>query len=144
MILGFFLSYFGYMLFPAVGPRFTLHDFDMMNKELPGAWLAIWIRDFLNTGESIPRNAVNAIAVAQRDVFPSGHTQMTLVTIILAFRYKVKCRHIIALTGVLLIISTVYLRYHYVVDIIGGIIFVWPTLWLAPKLFRRWETKIIP
>jgi membrane-associated phospholipid phosphatase len=139
VVFGFVLSYFGYMLFPAVGPRFTLHDFNMMNKELPGVWSAEWIRDFLNAGESIPRNAVNAITIAQRDVFPSGHTQMTLITIILAFRYHAKCRYVITFFGALLIMSTIYLRYHYVVDIIGGIIFVWLTLWLAPKVIRWWD-----
>jgi membrane-associated phospholipid phosphatase len=141
IVFGFILSYFGYMLFPAVGPRFTLHDFDMLKNELPGIWLANGIRDILNVGESIPRNAVNAIALAQRDVFPSGHTQLTIVTIILAFRYKMKCRYVVTFLGILLIISAVYLRYHYVIDIIGGIIFVWPTLWLAPIFINWWNKK---
>lgn len=140
-VLGFVLSYFGYMLFPAVGPRFTLHDFDLINVDLSGVWLTQGIRDILNAGESIPKNAVNAIAIAQRDVFPSGHTQMTLVTIILAFRYGVRCRYVITFFGILLIISAVYLRYHYVIDVIGGIVFVWPTLWLAPKFVRLWVSK---
>jgi membrane-associated phospholipid phosphatase len=119
-----------------------LHDFNMVNSDLPGIWLAEGIRDFLNAGESIPKNAVNVLAIAQRDVFPSGHTQMTLITIILAFRYKVNCRYIITFFGGLLVISTIYLRYHYVIDIIGGIIFVLPTLWLAPKIIRWWEAII--
>jgi len=141
IVFGFILSYFGYLLFPAVGPRFTLHDFNMLKSDLPGIWLTDGIRDLLNAGESIPKGAVNAIELAQRDVFPSGHTQMTLITIILAFRYGVKCRYVITLFGALLIISAVYLRYHYVVDVIGGILFTWLTLWLAPKVIRWWEKR---
>jgi membrane-associated phospholipid phosphatase len=136
IVYGFVLSYIGYLLFPAVGPRFTLHDFYSMNTDLPGIWLTTTIRDLINAGESIPRGAINAMALAQRDVFPSGHTQMTLISMYLALQYKIKSRYIIYILGVLLIFSTVYLRYHYVVDVIGGILFMIFTLWSAPKLFK--------
>ena len=79
IVYGFFLSYLGYLIFPAVGPRFTLHDFQSLNTELPGLWLTNSIRDFINAGESIPKEITNAVAHAQRDAFPSGHTQMTLI-----------------------------------------------------------------
>lgn len=143
IVFGFVLSYFGYMIFPAVGPRFTLHDFYSIDSELKGLWLTIPIRDFLNAGESIPKGALNAYEIAQRDVFPSGHTQMTLITIVLAFRYNVKCRYVITFFGILLIISTVYLRYHYVVDILGGILFALITLPLASVIIKWWERKKI-
>ena len=139
IVYGFVLSYFGYLAFPAVGPRFTLHDFYALDAELPGLWLTNSIRELINAGESITKGTTNAIAVAQRDVFPSGHTQMTLITMFLAARYKLTFRRLIYIFGTLLIISTVYLRYHYVVDIFGGIIFMLFTLWSAPKLFVSWE-----
>ncbi len=139
IVYGFVLSYLGYLAFPAVGPRFTLHDFYAMDAELPGVWLTNSIRDFINAGESITKGTTNAIAVAQRDVFPSGHTQMTLISMFLAARYKLTSRHLIHFFGTLLTISTVYLRYHYVVDLFGGIIFTLFTLWSAPKLFIFWE-----
>ena len=140
---GFALSYLGYLTFPAVGPRFTLHDFYVMNSDLPGLWLTNAIRDLINIGESITKGTVNAIAIAQRDVFPSGHTQMTLISIYLAHRYKLKSRSFIYLFGMMLVISTVYLRYHYVIDVLGGIVFMWLTWWSAPKLFRWWEDRRI-
>ncbi|MDI6767863.1 MAG: phosphatase PAP2 family protein, partial [Bacteroidota bacterium] len=79
VVYGFALSYLGYLAFPAVGPRFTLHDFYALNNELPGLWLTNCLRDFINAGESIPKGSLNALALAQRDVFPSGHTQMTIL-----------------------------------------------------------------
>ena len=139
ILYGFFLSYLGYMMFPAVGPRFTLHTFQSIDRELPGIWATTPIREFLNAGESIPTAAANALALAQRDAFPSGHTQMALISLYLAHRYRLRSRYVLDVLGVLLIISTVYLRYHYVVDIIAGIVFAVVTLWSAPKLFEWWE-----
>ncbi|MBA4311886.1 MAG: hypothetical protein C0417_04555 [Chlorobiaceae bacterium] len=141
IVYGFALSYLGYMIFPGVGPRFTLHTFSSLGSELPGLWLTSYLRDFINAGESIPKEVINPIAFAQRDIFPSGHTQMTLLTMYYAHRYRFSFRYIIDLFGVLLIIGTVYLRYHYVVDIIGGFVFALITIWTAKKLVLWWEKR---
>ncbi len=137
IVYGFFLSYLGYAAFPAVGPRFTLHDFFTLDADLPGLFLTTSIRDFLNAGESIPKGAINALALAQRDAFPSGHTQMTLISLYLASQYRLRSRYVLYVFGTLLIISTVYMRYHYVIDVIGGVVFAVVTIWTAQKLFRR-------
>ena len=139
IVYGFFLSYLGYLAFPAVGPRFTLHDFHALDTELPGLFLTTPIRDFLNAGESILKGALNAMALAQRDAFPSGHTQMTLISIYLAGKYRLRSRYILYAFGTLLIISTVYLRYHYVIDLIAGAVFMLFTIWSAQKLFVWWD-----
>ncbi len=136
---GFFLSYAGYIAFPGVGPRFTLHDFGSMNTELPGLFITDFLREAINAGESIPANAANPLALAQRDVFPSGHTQMTLLTIFFSWKYRVRSRHVITILGTLLILSTVYLRYHYVVDLAGGALFAALTLLTAPHLIYSWK-----
>lgn len=126
VVYGFFLSYLGYLLLPAVGPRFTLHDFSAIDRDLPGVWLTPMLRWFVNVGESIPMDVSNAAAqaVAQRDVFPSGHTMMTLVLMFLSWQHRVGVRWFVWITGVLLIAATVYERYHYAVDLIGGVIFM--------------------
>jgi membrane-associated phospholipid phosphatase len=139
MLYGFLLSYIGYMLFPAVGPRFTLHDFHALNDELPGLWLSVPIRDFINAGESIPKGAADAMALAQRDAFPSGHTQLTLIAMYYGWVHRIPSRVAVTVVGTLLIISTVYLRYHYVVDLIAGTLFMVFTVWSAPRLMRALE-----
>ncbi len=136
ILYGFMLSYIGYVLLPAVGPRFTLHEFAALNDELPGLWLSAPIRDVINAGESIPKGAANALALAQRDAFPSGHTQMTLISIYYAWRHQIRSRVAVSIVGALLIVSTVYMRYHYVVDLIGGTVFMLLTIWSAPRLMR--------
>jgi membrane-associated phospholipid phosphatase len=138
---GFFLSYLGYLAFPAVGPRFTLHSFQALEKDLPGLLLTNPIRELLNSAESIPGGIANALSFAQRDAFPSGHTQITLISIVLAYRYHLRARHILLIAGTLLIISTVYLRYHYFVDLLGGALFAWFTLWTAPTLYAWWIAR---
>jgi membrane-associated phospholipid phosphatase len=140
-VYGFFLSYLGYMIFPAVGPRFTLHSFDSLDRELRGLYFTDLLRGFINAGESIPSDVPNPLAVAQRDAFPSGHTEMTLLVIYYASRYRLRSRHVLYVLGTLLIISTVYLRYHYVVDLLGGVLFMAFTVWTAPKLFSLLQRR---
>ena len=136
---GFMLSYLGYILFPAVGPRFTLHAFNSIETELPGLYITDILRQFINAGESIPNGVANPIAVSQRDAFPSGHTQMIVMVMYFASKYRLKSRFVLYAMGTLLIISTVYLRYHYVVDLIAGVFFMAFTVWTAPTLYKGWE-----
>jgi membrane-associated phospholipid phosphatase len=139
MVYGFFISYFGYFSLPAVGPRFTLHDFSKINVELPGLILTPALRWFINFFESIHGGSSNAVALtnAQRDVFPSGHTMITLIVVILAYKYKLKVRHYVMVAGMLLIMATVYLRYHYAVDILAGALLVLPCLLTSDRM-RLW------
>ncbi len=139
VVYGFYLSYIGYLLLPAVGPRFTLIDFNSLNDALPGLWLTNSLRDFVNAGESIPKGAMHAVDLAQRDAFPSGHTELTLVILYIAFTMRLKSRWVLLVIGSLLIISTVYLWYHYVIDVIAGVIFFVFTIWSGKKLDARWR-----
>jgi membrane-associated phospholipid phosphatase len=139
IVYGFYLSYLGYFLLPAIGPRFTLHDFYAQPTELPGIFFTSWMRDFVNAGESISFSMANAAEIVQRDVFPSGHTQLTLIVTYLAHLNKIKSRWIISLLAALLIVSTVYLRYHYVIDLIGGCAFFVFTIYSGKWIQRWWE-----
>jgi len=138
VILGLFLSFIGYFLVPAIGPRFTLHVFSLTNVELPGLFFTNFLREIVNAGESIPAGTPNPMEVVQRDVFPSGHTQITLIVMYLSIRFKTCTRYIFIPVGTLLIFSTVYLRYHYVIDLIGGLVFMIITMILSYKLFNLW------
>ncbi|MEE9224883.1 MAG: phosphatase PAP2 family protein [Bacteroidota bacterium] len=137
----FYFSYIGYFLLPAVGPRFVLHDFHALDSELPGVFLTNTLRTIINAGESISPGAQNALELAQRDAFPSGHTMLTLVAILLSFKYGLTVRWVNLILGILLIISTVYLRYHYAIDIFAGILWWAACLWTAPKIHSWWTAK---
>jgi membrane-associated phospholipid phosphatase len=139
VIYGFYLSYLGYFLLPAIGPRFTLHNFDTINTELPGIFLTNFLRELTNIGESIPEGTLNPAELVQRDVFPSGHTMITLIVIYLSIKLKSRSRFFLVPVGILLIIATVYLWYHYVIDLIGGAVFMVFSVWSGKYLFNWWR-----
>lgn len=136
VIFGFFVSYLLYFFMPAIGPRFTIHEFTSMNTELPGLFLTNIFRDMVNAGGGISPSTINPADIINRDCMPSGHTMMTFMSVILAFKFQSRFKWIILIIGMSLIFSTVYLRYHYVVDVMAGILFAIITIWIEPKLER--------
>lgn len=107
VILSFCISLSGYLVVPAIGPRFTLGH--LQTVSLHGIWLADSIRSVLNQLEQI-----------QRDCFPSGHTMLALVTLFYALKYFPRLGVVFSPIVAALIFSTVYLRYHYAVDVLAG------------------------
>ncbi|MFN3396461.1 MAG: phosphatase PAP2 family protein [Thermodesulfovibrionales bacterium] len=109
ILLCFYLSYVGYLLFPALGPRYTMSH--LYSGELKGLLLFEHVHQILNHLEGV-----------KRDAFPSGHTAIAITVLILAYRYHRRFFYVTLPVVLLLIFSTVYCRYHYVVDVIGGIL----------------------
>ncbi|MEJ2103194.1 MAG: phosphatase PAP2 family protein [Ignavibacteriaceae bacterium] len=142
VVYGFYLSYLGYFIWPGIGPRFTLHNFDTLNQDLPGLFLTNFLRELVNSGESIPAGTLNPAAVVQRDIFPSGHTMITLIVMYLSVRLRSRSKYFFVPIGTLLIFSTVYLWYHYVIDLIGGLLFMIFALWTGKYIFNWWRRKI--
>jgi len=125
IILCFYLSYLGYLLFPAVGPRFTLAY--LQTRDLAAGPLVMAIQETLNTLEN-----------TKTDAFPSGHTAVALITLYYAWKLKERVLAALLLPAVTgLILSTVYLRYHYVIDVIAGFALTVLTVYLAPPLYGR-------
>ena len=122
IMLCFYLSYAGYMLMPALGPRFTIGH--LQNTDLRGYVIAGQLQELLNRLEGI-----------KRDAFPSGHTGIALTVLYLSYRYA-KGLYLVFLPCVIaLIISTVYCRYHYVVDVLGGILLALITIFLGEAYY---------
>ncbi len=142
VVYGFFLSYLGYFLLPGIGPRFILHDFNSVNQALPGLYLTNFLREVVNAGESIPAGTINPADLVQRDVFPSGHTMITLIVMYLSIKLKSRSRYFFIPVGSLLIFSTVYLWYHYVIDLIAGALFMMFAMWSGKYIFNWWRRKI--
>ncbi len=139
IIYGFYLSYLGYFALPGIGPRFTLLNFATLGKQLPGLLLTKYLREFIDLGESIPAGTVNPASLVQRDVFPSGHTMITLIVMFLSVRLKSRSRYFFVPIGALLIFSTVYLWYHYVIDLFGGLVFMIFAMWSGFYIFNWWR-----
>ncbi|MBS1519052.1 MAG: phosphatase PAP2 family protein [Bacteroidetes bacterium] len=136
VFFGFYLSFLGYVLFPAIGPRFTIHNFLNISNEMPGIYFADIIRNIINFGESIPKGVSNPEMFAQRDAFPSGHTIIIILITYLSHKIRSNSFYFYLPFSALMIFSTVYLRYHYVIDLIGGIPFVLITIFTANRIYK--------
>jgi len=124
LLLCFYLSYIGYMLVPAKGPRFSLGHLQTTN--LQAGYIIQSIQDI-----------VNALEHNKTDAFPSGHTAIA----VLSLWYSRKCHErvlfwLLLPVVVLLIFSTVYLRYHYVIDVCAGILTTLLAIIIAPHAKR--------
>ena len=125
ILLCFYLSYIGYLLVPAVGPRFTLGH--LQTTDLHAGPLVMTIQ-----------NTLNQLEQNKTDAFPSGHTAIALTTLFFAWKKKEPVLAVVLFPAVLgLIFSTVYLRYHYGIDVIAGIALSAVTILLAPRLSVR-------
>ena len=129
VLLGFYASFAGYLLIPAVGPRFTLAH--LQTVPLDGSPLTQAIRETLDWLEN-----------NKRDVFPSGHTAIVILVLVLAYRFERRLFYPFLPLVLALVVSTVYLRYHYVVDVIAGILLAGAVLAVSPGLYR-WGLKTI-
>ena len=131
LLLGYYLSFVGYITMPTIGPRFTLASLQHIPLPLQGGGIA---------GSII--HILNAIEGTKMDCFPSGHTQMTLISLWFAFAYRRPLFWIYLPLGIALIFSTVYLRYHYVIDVAAGFAFAGIALQLGPRLWAWWVTGV--
>lgn len=124
--LGYILSYLGYFIIPAIGPRFTI----LHGVELKG----IFIREQLAA-------AIYCLESCPRDCFPSGHTEIPLITLWLTFRFRRKLFYFYLPIVIGLVCSTVYLRYHYVVDVIAGAALAGVVILLARGAEKKIRTR---
>jgi membrane-associated phospholipid phosphatase len=136
VFFSFYFSYLLYFIFPANGPRFHLHDFSSISRELPGIFFTDYIREFLNFGESIPGGVPNPQDYVQRDAMPSLHIITAFLIMYLSFKFRSKSFYFYLPFVFLMAIATIYLRYHYVVDIAAGIIVSLFTIWIGNILYK--------
>ena len=129
LAFGYYVSFIGYILFPAVGPRYTMAHLYTVPLE------ASFITDFV-------RDILNALEHNKRDCMPSGHTQIVLIVLYLAHRYEKFLFYIFFPIICGLILSTVYLRYHYVIDLFVGATIAVGCVIIGPRLYRWWNSKL--
>ena len=125
----FYLSYVGYMLFPALGPRYAMEH--LQTSEVGGFLVSKPIQDILNLLEGV-----------KRDAFPSGHTGIALTVLFLSYKYARNIFRVLLVPVILLIFATVYCRYHYVVDIIGGVLLTVVTIVVGEVYYKFWTRRV--
>ena len=106
LFIGFAVGFAGYLLVPAVGPARACPE--LFDNPIPGGTFSRVIGEVIAWGSS------------GYDVFPSLHVMITCILLEHDWR-EVRRRFWIMLGPCIgLFISTIYLRYHYAVDIFAG------------------------
>jgi len=114
-----------YIVVPGFGPHWFLAT--SFKHELPGGlfWGLV--------------NATIDSAGAEKDIFPSLHTAVPAMFTLLAFRFRRECRAFRAswlLTGLCttqIIIATMFLRWHYLIDICAGLALAVLAVWVSDR-----------
>ncbi len=120
--LGFLASYVGYLLAPVRGPRFLLAP--LQHIELRGLWLFGWLQRTLDQLES-----------AHYDCFPSGHTELTVLAWWSTRQISMKLFRAYSVYSILIVVATVYLRYHYTIDVFAGAALAFVLLAITPHIY---------
>ncbi len=128
VVLCLYLGYVGYVAWPASAPRLSIPD--AYSIELRGTPLL----DFT-------RQAIAAIPLTAHGAFPSLHCAVALLALLLAWRHLRWFFWIQLPFATGLIVGTVYLRHHWVVDILVGFGLTLFTYWFGPRL-ERWWTRM--
>jgi membrane-associated phospholipid phosphatase len=121
--LGFLASYIGYLAVPARGPRFLLQH--LQHFPLDGLWLFHGMQSILDKLES-----------AHYDCFPSGHTELTILAWWGSRMISKRLFQGYLVYTLCIIFATVYLRYHYTVDLLAGAATAAFLILAAPVVFK--------
>jgi membrane-associated phospholipid phosphatase len=121
---GFLASYLGYLMVPARGPRFLLHD--LQHTPLRGWWLFGLLQSTLDRLES-----------AHYDCFPSGHTELAILACWGSRQLSTLWFRLYLAYTACMVFATVYLRYHYTVDVAAGAFLALVLIITTPALYRK-------
>lgn len=133
-IIAYYITYYGaylsYFIIPVMGPRFYLEH--LQTVPLNGLLFSEIIHDTINLMEP-----------NKLDAFPSLHTAILLITMVISYKYVRKLYYLFFPIAIGILISLIYLRYHYFVDIIFGAIWAAISWILATVLFDKYRHKTI-
>lgn len=112
ILLLFMSAHILYMVVPGYGPYWYLKD--TFHHELTGGTFWHLVRETVDAGG------------AQKDIFPSLHTAAPTFFAIFSFRHRRRFPFkyswpIMAFVATQIIVATMFLRWHYLVDIVAGL-----------------------
>lgn len=124
VILNSFLIYYiMFIILPVMGPQFY---FPYPDNSIPESGifrrLMIMVQDM---GEQ-PTGA-----------FPSSHVGICLINLTLLYKYARKGFYLLLPLGILLICSTVYIKAHYLIDVVAGFVTAPIVYWISVMCWKK-------
>jgi len=137
----FYCCYLAYIFYPVIGPR--VFYVEVLNYALPADLQALY------PAVTFPASVQAGLFYRIMDVvyatfepsgaaFPSSHVAVAIVTATFSWRYLPRIRVLHWIVVVMLSISTVYCRYHYVADVLAGALAAVVLIPIAERLYRRY------
>jgi len=139
----FYLCYTIYIFLPVVGPRIVYRG--LVDQPLP--------QEVLPDSDFAPPESVQGAVFfrlmawiydhfeAAGAAFPSSHVAVAICTVYFSFLYLRPIRHVHLVAVVLMCVSTVYGRYHYVVDVAAGILTAGVLVPVGNRLFFKFANR---
>jgi membrane-associated phospholipid phosphatase len=128
IILCFYMGYVLYLIFPAAPPRIVLAG--EFRKNLGGDPF------FASTAAT---RVLSLLPTDSRAAFPSLHAAVSLLALGLAWRFSRALLLVLVPAALGLWASTIYLRHHFVVDLIAGFLLAPIAYVFAPGLEAWWS-----
>jgi membrane-associated phospholipid phosphatase len=133
----YMITYYGayllYFLIPAAGPRFYEPLIQLQQKDLNGIILSIPIR-----------HLINFLEPNKLDAFPSLHAAISFTTLLTMARYNKRMFYFFlpVVTGIF--ISLIYCRYHYLIDVLAGVIWSAAAFMAGKKYYGKFVAGKTP
>jgi membrane-associated phospholipid phosphatase len=129
IVVCLYIGYVGYVVFPAGPPRYTI----------PQEFVAPLHGLLRVLDES--RAATVAVPLTTKGAFPSLHCGIMFLATLLAWRHLRWFFPVMLFFGTGLVVGTVYLRHHWVVDILAGFAIALFADRITPPLERWWAAR---
>ena len=120
--VSFLIYYLIFAFFPVKGPQFWFYGADA--KPVDSYFFSKMVKLAQHIGET------------QTGAFPSSHVGMSVIFLILTYKYLRKTFWVILIPVVLLWFATVYIKAHYLIDVIGGFITAPLIYWVSDKMYK--------
>lgn len=147
--LAFYISYIGFILYPVRGPRYALYDkytkdYDINISKYYGPYVDSDMADkntkalkgyiFTNLQDFIMR-----YGSLHGGCMPSSHIAAAFVCMMMMWIYNRKVFYCYLPLVSLLCVSVIYNRYHYISDVVAGLLVGLLSLLITPRLQVYWE-----
>ena len=120
----YYTAYITYFLVPVEGPRFYLAA--LHTVKLDGIILAEPVRQIVNFFES-----------NKLDCFPSLHSAILIVTMMVTWKHNKKLYYVFFPFAIGIMISLIYCRYHYFIDMIAGLFYAIGSFYISKLINNK-------